>query len=57
MVAILMSTYNGQEYLKEQIDSILSQTYGEFVLYIRDDGSKDGTKEIIKSYKIGRAHV
>ena len=54
MVAILMSTYNGQEYLKEQIDSILSQTYGEFVLYIRDDGSKDGTKEIIKSYNDSR---
>lgn len=50
MVAILMSVYNGEKYLKEQIDSILSQTYSDFVLYIRDDGSSDGTLELIKSY-------
>ncbi len=54
MVAILMSTYNGEKYLKEQIDSILAQTYGEFVLYIRDDGSKDNTQEIIRTYNDSR---
>ena len=51
-VAILMSTYNGERYLKEQIESILIQTYREFVIYIRDDGSTDGTTEIIEKYKI-----
>lgn len=50
-----MSTYNGEEYLREQIDSILSQDCEEKMgvtlkLLIRDDGSKDGTQEILKSY-------
>lgn len=49
-VAILMCTYNGEKYLKEQIDSILNQTYQNFVLFIRDDNSTDRTKEIINYY-------
>ena len=51
-IAILMSTYNGERYLAEQIDSILHQTYIDRIdLYIRDDGSKDSTKEILKKYQ------
>lgn len=49
-VAILLSTYNGEKYLKEQLDSILAQTYANFELIIRDDGSKDNTVKIIKEY-------
>ena len=49
-VAICMATYNGEAYLREQIDSILHQTYGDWVLFIRDDGSKDATQEIIGQY-------
>lgn len=49
-VAILLSTYNGEKYLREQIDSILNQTYQNFELIVRDDGSKDSTVEIIKEY-------
>ena len=49
-VAILMATYNGEKYLKEQIDSILNQTYQDFVLYIRDDNSTDNTNNIISEY-------
>ncbi len=49
-IAILMATYNGEKYLAEQIDSILSQTYQNFILYIRDDGSKDNTNKIINDY-------
>lgn len=49
-VAILLSTYNGELFLEEQIDSILAQTFSDFVLYIRDDGSTDSTKEIIRRY-------
>ena len=37
-VAVLMSTYNGEKYLKEQIDSILAQRDVDVTLYIRDDG-------------------
>lgn len=50
MVAVLMSTYNGAAYLKEQINSILNQTYQDFVLYIRDDGSTDNTCALIREY-------
>ncbi|MDE5966698.1 MAG: glycosyltransferase [Lachnospiraceae bacterium] len=40
MVAILMSTYNGEKYIKEQIESIYAQTYKDFQLFVRDDGSE-----------------
>ena len=57
MIAILMSTYNGGQYLKEQLDSILSQSYFDFVLYIRDDGSTDETVSIIRSYSDSRIQL
>lgn len=50
MVQVLMSTYNGEQYLREQIDSILQQEYPNIQLLIRDDGSKDGTIAIIHEY-------
>lgn len=49
-VAIMMATYNGAEYLAEQIESILAQTYTNWTLFIRDDGSSDGTQDIISRY-------
>lgn len=49
-VQILMSTYNGEKYLREQIDSILSQKGVEVHLLVRDDGSKDNTVNILKEY-------
>lgn len=54
--AVLMATYNGALYLTEQIDSILDQTYSELSLYIRDDGSLDGTTDILDRY-IDRPNV
>ena len=50
MVDILLATYNGEKYIKEQIDSILAQTYKNYRIIIRDDGSKDNTIKIIKDY-------
>lgn len=50
-VAVLMSTYNGEKYLREQIDSILNQSEVDIQLVIRDDGSTDGTKKILKEYR------
>ena len=47
-VQILMSTYNGEKYLKEQIQSIINQQNIELSILIRDDGSQDRTKEILK---------
>ncbi|MBE6073075.1 MAG: glycosyltransferase [Selenomonas ruminantium] len=49
-VIVLMSTYNGEKYLKEQIESILRQTEYDIRLCIHDDGSIDRTVEIIKEY-------
>lgn len=49
-VAILMSTYNGEKYLEEQINSIVDQSYSDWDLYIRDDGSNDQTPQIIQKY-------
>ncbi len=47
-VLVIMSTYNGEKFLQEQIDSILRQKDIKLNLVIRDDGSKDSTLEIIK---------
>lgn len=49
-VAILMATYNGEKYLEEQIESIIDQTYKNWILYIRDDNSQDDTQKIIDKY-------
>ena len=49
-LAILMATYNGEEFIREQINSILNQTYKNWKLIIHDDGSTDNTVDIIKEY-------
>ncbi len=49
-IAVLMSTYNGELYIKEQIESILRQKNVEVYLYIRDDGSTDRTEQIVRKY-------
>lgn len=50
-IAICLATYNGQEYLESQIQSIINQDYEDWHLYIRDDGSKDLTVSIINKYQ------
>ena len=52
MVDILMATFNGELYIEEQINSIINQTYKDWTLYIRDDGSNDDTIKIINRYRI-----
>lgn len=54
IVTVLMPVYNGEKYLKEAIDSILSQSFKDFEFLIIDDGSSDKSAEIIKSYIDGR---
>lgn len=56
-VAVVMSTYNGQRFLRKQIDSIMNQKRIAVSLYIRDDGSKDNTVSIIKKYKENNIHL
>ncbi|QDC88123.1 glycosyltransferase family 2 protein [Candidatus Methylopumilus universalis] len=50
-IAILMCTYNGDQFLEEQLDSIESQDYKNWTLYVNDDGSKDNTLNILKRYQ------
>lgn len=47
-IDILLATYNGSKFIRQQIESILSQTYRNFRLLVRDDGSSDSTKQILK---------
>ena len=49
-VSVVMSVYNGQEFLREAIESILRQSYGDFEFVIIDDGSTDRTAEILAEY-------
>ncbi|AND79148.1 glycosyltransferase family 2 protein [Streptococcus pantholopis] len=49
-VNILMSTYNGESFVAEQIESIQAQTFKNWQLLIRDDGSSDRTPNIIEQY-------
>ena len=50
-IAILLATYNGARFIREQIDSIKDQTYKDWDLYVRDDGSTDNTVSIIQEYE------
>lgn len=50
-VAVLMSAYNGERYIKEQIDSLIQQKGVELQILVRDDGSKDGTLSILEEYE------
>jgi glycosyltransferase involved in cell wall biosynthesis len=51
LVSVLLPVYNGEKYLKEAIKSILRQTYKNFELIIINDGSKDKSIKIVKSFK------
>jgi len=51
MVSIVMTTYNGEQYIAEQIESILASSFQDIEIFIYDDGSKDGTVSILKRYE------
>lgn len=50
MVNVILCTYNGQDYIKEQIYSILGQTYQNFIISIYDDSSNDGTGKVLQEF-------
>lgn len=50
-IVIIMSTYNGAKYLREQLDSIINQTERDKFILIRDDGSTDETLDILEEYQ------
>ena len=53
-VSVVLCTFNDERTIKEAIESILCQSYNNFEFIIWNDGSTDGTEEIIKSYKDNR---
>jgi len=50
LVNILLATYNSARFIKPQLDSLFAQTYQDFVIYVRDDGSSDTTIAILEQY-------
>lgn len=50
-IAIILCTFNGERYLGKQLESIISQKYTKWTIFISDDGSTDTTLEIIKQYQ------
>jgi glycosyltransferase involved in cell wall biosynthesis len=49
-IAVLLATYNGAKFLPEFLDSLVSQSAKNFVVYVRDDGSSDCTLDVVRSY-------
>lgn len=49
-VAVLLATYNGEKYIAEFLESLLAQSFTEFELFVRDDGSTDNTLNILTDY-------
>lgn len=50
LVSIVMPVYNGEQYLRQSIDSVLAQIYPHWELVVVDDGSNDSTADIVQSY-------
>ncbi len=51
MIQILLATYNGEKYIRTQLESIFAQSYTEFEILVSDDGSTDRTIEIIEDFR------
>jgi len=50
-VQILLSAYNGEKFIRQQLDSLIEQTHQNISILVRDDGSSDGTRNILDEYK------
>lgn len=57
MRSVCMGTYNGEKFLREQLDSIIPQLRDEDELIVSDDGSTDSTLEIVRSYNDSRIKI
>ncbi len=50
-IEVLLATYNGEPFIREQLDSLINQSFADFKIVIRDDGSADNTLSIIHEYQ------
>jgi glycosyltransferase involved in cell wall biosynthesis len=57
LVSIVIATYNGERFLREQLDSLVSQTYPHLEIVIVDDASTDGTIAILEEYDLKHTHI
>ena len=57
MISVCIPTYNGEKFLKQQLDSILLQLSNNDEIIVSDDSSTDATIEIIKSYSDSRIKI
>ena len=56
-VAVLISTYNGEKFFEEQLDSILKQEAVDVDVYIRDDGSEEKFINVLKKINNDKVHI
>lgn len=56
-VEVLLSTYNGEKYLPDQLESVRRQSYRDVWVTVRDDGSTDGTSELLDRLLSGRPYT
>lgn len=56
LVSIVLATYNGERFLKSQLDSLIAQTYQPLEIIAIDDGSSDGTLQILNTYAVNHAN-
>lgn len=57
LISIVVPVYNAEKYIGTCINSVLEQTYSNFELLLINDGSKDNTLEVLKSYEDARVKV
>ena len=57
LISVIVPVYNLEKYIKECVISLLNQSFKDFELIFVDDGSKDGTVEIIKSFNDKRIKI
>lgn len=57
LISVVMATYNGERFLRKQLDSIIAQTYPNLEIVVVDDASQDQTLAILREYQAIHAHV